>query len=159
MTNGVLPLLRAASAADLTSLVALDALVNHSPWSTKQYSDALIEKDGTERIIVATFASVLVGFVVTAVVFEEASIYKMVVQPSHQRQGIGRLLMSHALADAQSNGARQCFLEVRASNSPAIKLYRNMGFQVDGRRSDYYLTDFGREDAILMSMQLVCRCT
>lgn len=159
MTNGVLPSLRAASAADLTSLVALDALVNHSPWSKKQYSDALIEKDGTERIIVATFASRLVGFVVTAVVLEEASIYKVVVQPFHQRQGIGRLLMSHALANVQSNGARQCFLEVRASNSPAIKLYRDMGFQVDGRRSDYYSTDFGREDAILMSMQLVCRLT
>lgn len=156
MTNVVLPLLRTASPQDLPALVALDALVSNNPWSAKQYSDALVDKEERERILVATIAEGLAGFVVTAIVLEEVSIYKVVVQPSLQRQGIGRSLMSKALTDARSRGARRCFLEVRASNFPAIQLYREMGFQADGRRPNYYSTGSGREDAILMSMQLDC---
>ncbi|MEM8562699.1 MAG: ribosomal protein S18-alanine N-acetyltransferase [Pseudomonadota bacterium] len=146
--------LREASRRDLTALTALDASVSNHPWSARQYADVLGEQEGSERIVVASFAEILVGFVVTAVIGEDVSIYKVVVQPSWQRQGIGRLLMSQALMDARIRGANRCFLEVRASNYPALNLYRDMGFQVDGKRSGYYPMVSGREDAILMSLQL-----
>jgi ribosomal-protein-alanine N-acetyltransferase len=44
-------------------------------------------------------------------------------------------------------------LEVRVSNFSAIRLYLNYGFIEVGRRRDYYRTEFGREDAILMTLQ------
>jgi ribosomal-protein-alanine N-acetyltransferase len=39
------------------------------------------------------------------------------------------------------------------SNFSAIRLYFNYGFIEVGRRRDYYRTEYGREDAILMTLQ------
>ena len=48
----------------------------------------------------------------------------------------------------------QLWLEVRESNAPAIALYQNSGFDVAGTRRDYYPSDKGREDALLMGSML-----
>ncbi|MCZ6831549.1 MAG: hypothetical protein O7F73_18545, partial [Gammaproteobacteria bacterium] len=50
--------------------------------------------------------------------------------------------------------AVRCLLEVRCSNGGAIALYRKHGFTEDGVRKNYYPTDGGREDALLMSLNL-----
>jgi ribosomal-protein-alanine N-acetyltransferase len=42
-------------------------------------------------------------------------------------------------------------LEVRVSNFSAINLYTKIGFAQVGQRRDYYATEYGREDALLMS--------
>jgi hypothetical protein len=47
-------------------------------------------------------------------------------------------------------GAEEVFLEVRASNSPAIELYRASGFRPVGVRSDYYRNP--REDALVLRL-------
>ena len=46
------------------------------------------------------------------------------------------------------------FLEVRVSNFTAIRLYHNLGFEEIGNRRDYYQTEFGREDALIMSVDI-----
>ena len=45
---------------------------------------------------------------------------------------------------------QRIFLEVRVSNSQAVAFYQSMGFKAVGQRRDYYRTDDGREDAIVM---------
>ena len=50
------------------------------------------------------------------------------------------------------HGARQIFLEVRESNSVAIKMYLNHGFNEVGRRLHYYPTAIGREDALVYGL-------
>jgi len=44
---------------------------------------------------------------------------------------------------------------VRVSNFSAIRLYKKLGFKDVGNRKDYYATEFGREDAILMSLSVI----
>ncbi|HET19983.1 MAG TPA: ribosomal-protein-alanine N-acetyltransferase, partial [Chromatiales bacterium] len=54
----------------------------------------------------------------------------------------------------REQGLERILLEVRASNTPALGLYRSEGFCEDGVRKGYYPASGGREDAILMSRSL-----
>ena len=56
---------------------------------------------------------------------------------------------------ARWNGAGRVFLEVRPSNPVAQSLYRSMAFEEIGRRPKYYPAKDGREDAIVMALDLL----
>lgn len=84
----------------------------------------------------------------------EAHILNLAVEPGFQNRGIGELLLHHVIEDARQQGAAQLFLEVRASNLAAQRLYDRAGFNALGRRRNYYPTASGREDAMVYGLQL-----
>ncbi len=63
-------------------------------------------------------------------------------------------LLEHLMREAAGHQARECFLEVRASNQAAYRLYERYGFNEIGRRRDYYPAVGGREDALVMACTL-----
>ena len=65
---------------------------------------------------------------------------------------IAEKLLAHLLAEAADRGARQIFLEVRVSNTPAIKLYEKLNFKVAGSRKGFYQSP--SEDALVMQRSL-----
>jgi ribosomal-protein-alanine N-acetyltransferase len=133
----------------------LDSLVNPSPWTENQFAGACgADPDGPESALVVCGDGQLLGFVVYSRVLDEACIHNIAVHPSQRGRGLGRLLLSAALAEAAGGGAARCYLEVRASNAAAHRLYETLGFQLDGVRRNYYCAAVGREDALLMSRQL-----
>jgi ribosomal-protein-alanine N-acetyltransferase len=73
----------------------------------------------------------------------------MAVHPSHRRRGAGTALLREIFRWAHSNGAHRITLEVRASNTGAITLYRSFGLRPEGRRPRYYADP--EEDALLLS--------
>lgn len=79
---------------------------------------------------------------------------KLAVLTPFRRRGIGDSLLSYALSDAASLGARSAYLEVRLQNEPAICLYRRKGFREIGIRKAYY-HDTG-DDALVMRLELEC---
>jgi len=56
---------------------------------------------------------------------------------------------------ARDHGAHRVFLEVRPSNTSAVALYHSEGFNEIGRRPRYYPARDGREDALVMAIELV----
>ena len=64
---------------------------------------------------------------------------------------MGRKVLHFLLDMAKERGADTLFLEVRDSNKSAIALYLDEGFNQIGVRNDYYPTDKGREDALIMA--------
>ena len=68
--------------------------------------------------------------------------------------GFGGQMLNHLIDDARAQDARQMFLEVRESNTAAIHMYLNHGFNEVGRRRNYYPTATGREDALVFGLQL-----
>jgi ribosomal-protein-alanine N-acetyltransferase len=76
----------------------------------------------------------------------------MAVDPSHQRQGLARALLSAAILGLQANGVSRVFLEVRASNQPAITFYASAGFNLLHTRRDYYHDP--AEDALVMACNI-----
>jgi ribosomal-protein-alanine N-acetyltransferase len=67
---------------------------------------------------------------------------------------LGRHLLRRLLDIARWNGAERVFLEVRPSNPLAKNLYESLGFKDIGKRPRYYPAKNGREDAIVMVLEL-----
>ncbi|PXA03062.1 GNAT family N-acetyltransferase [Coraliomargarita sinensis] len=76
----------------------------------------------------------------------------MGVVANHRRKGIGEKLLSKAIADAQSKGIKRIEMEVFSTNTPAIELYKKLGFQVEGRKLKARELDGIECDFIIMAL-------
>ena len=94
------------------------------------------------------------GYGIMSLVVGEAHLLNICIAPEWQRRGYGKLLLEHFLELARERGAAQMFLEVRLSNAAALDLYRNSGFNEVGMRKNYYPAVNGREDAMILAMEL-----
>lgn len=97
----------------------------------------------------------LQGFIAYSCVGDESTVLAVAVAAALQGRGLGAALLQHALAEMREGGVRRCLLEVRVSNTPARRLYTQCGFVEDGVRKNYYRIEQGREDAVLMSLNLM----
>jgi len=130
--------IRAATAGDLAAIAAIQAA---SPEAAQWDPAAYLGHD----CLVGEINDRVVGFLVTRRVAPgESEILNLAVEPSGRRSGVARELLRDALARVQS----AWFLEVRASNQAAIRLYERAGFARAGRRSGYYREP--AEEAIVM---------
>ncbi len=127
--------------ARFTDLAAIAAIQAASPEAAQWNPADYLKHD----CLVADVNSCVAGFLVTREVAPgEREILNLAVDPAERRTGIARGLLGDALARAK--GA--WFLEVRASNAAAIRLYESAGFHRAGRRPDYYYEP--ADDAIVM---------
>ena len=127
--------------ARLADLAAIDAIQSASPEASQWTPTDYLKHDCR----VCDLNSCVAGFLVTREVAPgESEILNMAVDPAERRAGIARTLLTDALARVK--GA--WFLEVRASNAAAIRLYESVGFVRAGERKNYYYEP--AEDAIVM---------
>jgi ribosomal-protein-alanine N-acetyltransferase len=107
------------------------------------------------KIWVARTAPALppVGWALTWRAADELHLLDLAVAPEARRAGVGRCLLTHVVDAAREDGAAVALLEVRASNAPAIGLYRSVGFSETSVRRAYY-SDNG-EDAVVMRRRLL----
>ncbi|HEV8548938.1 MAG TPA: ribosomal protein S18-alanine N-acetyltransferase [Polyangiaceae bacterium] len=94
----------------------------------------------------------VLGFALAWRAADEMHLLDLAVDPALQRRGVGRRLLDAVIDDARRENGRLVLLEVRASNGPALALYRSAGFFVTDVRRAYY-SDNG-EDAVLMRLEL-----
>jgi ribosomal-protein-alanine N-acetyltransferase len=73
------------------------------------------------------------------------------VLEEHRRKGLGQGLVEEALQALKNRNCSEIYLEVRVSNSEAIKLYEKLGLKVVSRLRWYYRDG---EDAYMMAMAL-----
>jgi ribosomal-protein-alanine N-acetyltransferase len=99
-------------------------------------------------------SGMVTGYGIMSLVVGEAHLLNICVAPELQRQGYGRLLLEHFMELARERGAGQMFLEVRLSNTAALNLYRQSGFNEVGMRKNYYPGEKGREDALILAIEL-----
>lgn len=142
--------LRPASPTDAPRLAAIDACWDTTPrWTEEQFRK---EASDTKAVaFVAEAGGTVAGFAAGWVVGEELQIFDVAVDPAFTRRGIGRALLSAALAEGARRGATSAHLEVAEGNAPAAALYTGAGFKVVARRPKFY---GGRTDALAMSRPL-----
>ena len=85
----------------------------------------------------------------------ESHVLNLCVCPAWHGCGLGRQLLAKLLEVARDHRAGTMLLEVRPSNRRALRLYESMGFSEVGVRRGYYPARNGREDALLLAMDLV----
>jgi ribosomal-protein-alanine N-acetyltransferase len=145
---------RAGVAQDVPTLAAIEREAAISPWSLNQFLSSSL-RDNEHFLVLEDGGGVVAGFCIYQCLQDEASLMNVAVRPTRQGAGLGRLLLTGLQQTLLDLGVKRCLLEVRRGNKAAIALYHKLGFVHDGVREDYYPTEGGREDAVLMSCQLV----
>jgi ribosomal-protein-alanine N-acetyltransferase len=136
---------------DVDAVLAIEQAVQAYPWTRGNFVDAfnqgyvcrVDEADGEIR-----------SYAILRPILDEAELLSIGVAAAQQRKGLGRAMLLEMLDLACARNMLRVFLEVRASNTAALALYRSAGFGTIGLRRDYYKNASGSEDAITMACKL-----
>ena len=145
------PVFRPMRVADLDAVLAIEQGIYSHPWTPGHFRDSL---HAGYSCWVVECAGYLAGYGVLMIGVSEAHLLNLSVAADWQGQGLGRSLLHHFIAIARGCDAQRIFLEVRPSNEAARWLYADIGFRELYVRRGYYPAGAGREDAILMGLDL-----
>lgn len=143
--------IRTMTAEDTAEVAALSAECFSMPWSHNAIAAELSNPQA--RTLVAIADGRFAGFVNAQFVLDEGYINNVAVCTDCRRQGIGGVLISTLVELAQVEYMAFLSLEVRESNTAAIKLYEAHGFTAAGLRKGFY--DRPKENALILTSNLV----
>ena len=146
-------MIRDADLADLDAIMALETETFATDAWSRDVMAAELASPSTQYLV-ALSGEVLVGYAGLSAPAgsEQADIQTIAVDPTHRRLGIGRVLLRQLLSLAQSRGAADVLLEVRADNPGAQRLYELNGFTAIAVRPRYYQPD--DVDAVVMRFEV-----
>ncbi len=137
--------------SDLDEVMGIELSAYVYPWTRMIFSDCIRVGyccwTGLQQGVIQTYG-------VLSVAAGESHLLNLCVRPEFQNRGLGRKMLKHMVELARRHGSDIIFLEVRVSNKPAQALYSSMGFHELDRRRNYYPTDNGREDALVLAKTL-----
>jgi [ribosomal protein S18]-alanine N-acetyltransferase len=139
--------LRRLETRDLDGVEAIERESYPTPWSRSMF-DAELRKPSALALGAFTESDVLVGYAFVSRYVDAWHVMNVAVADSYRRRGIASALLERLFAVTESDPQRGYTLEVRVSNTGAIRLYEQLGFEARGIRRGYY-TD-NREDALIM---------
>ena len=131
---------------DADAVAAIEEQSFAMPWKRDDFWREA--KNELATYIVGELDGKVVAYAGAWVSFNQAEVMSVAVAPEFRGQGLGTLLFAELIKAVKARGATAITLEVRPSNTAAIKLYENFGLRSVGRRKGYYL-DNG-EDALIM---------
>jgi ribosomal-protein-alanine N-acetyltransferase len=123
---------------------------------TESFINDVLSGNTVYRVFGSFENGLLTGFLILSVVSDEAEIIQVAVKNGFSRLGIGGSLVKDAVFFSMHNGVSEIFLEVRASNEPALRTYLKNGFEKVGVRKSYYSDPV--EDAVIMSRRCCGDC-
>ena len=139
--------LRALAARDLDALEDIERMSYPAPWSRSMFA-AELQKPGALALGAYRESDELVGYAIVSRYVDAWHVMNIAVAPAFRRRGIAKTLLERLFEITASDPRRGYTLEVRVSNTEAIRLYEQLGFETRGIRRGYY-TD-NREDALIM---------
>ena len=159
---------RPARAGDERALVTLDratwtTLTSPAPPPPQPDWSFFSERVEIRDVLVAVVDDEVAGYVrlgratPLAASNHVVTIAGLAVDPSRQRQGVGRALLDAAAAEARACGARRLTLRVLSHNEPARRLYERAGFVVEGVLCGEFFLDGEYADDVLMALDLTAR--
>jgi ribosomal-protein-alanine N-acetyltransferase len=139
---------RVTDAQDLDAIAALEAESFTNPWSRETLEWELQNSDVTFIYVLRLDEGTVAAFCVCWIIFDELHINTVAVAPAERRRGLATKLLKHVMAEAARRQVVRATLEVRASNTAALKLYERLGFRVTATRPHYYSKP--DEDALIL---------
>ncbi len=151
LTGPQVDYLRPLKTNDIPKVLTIERQMYSYPWSEGIFKDCL-------KIGYSNWAFIkdghFVGYVILSVAVGEAHILNICLDPAYQGKGLGRQFLKEVLIIAKKKNANSVFLEVRPSNTAAVQLYKTAGFKKIGKRKNYYPAADGKEDALVLSLDL-----
>lgn len=139
-------MIRPMQTSDLSAVAKLENKYFSVPWSEHVLKQSLEKPE--YLFFVASEEGEAVGYGGMLKVLEEGDILNIVVDEKFRGRGIGRKLTQALLEEGKRQGMQAFTLEVRVSNTPAIRLYESLGFVSEGIRKRFYERPV--EDALIM---------
>jgi ribosomal-protein-alanine N-acetyltransferase len=142
---------RRMSSDDLGTVLDIEKTCFSSPWSKNSFEYELTNRDAIMKV--AVFEGRIIGFICLRTLLDITHILNLSVTPEFRRRSIGTTLLKYALRELRHKkpAARSVTLEVRESNTAAIRLYEKSGFRLTGRRIRYYQKPV--ENAVIMDLK------
>jgi len=142
--------------ADVDRIIEIERSWQHlSHWSEDSYY-RLVNDEGFTLSYLAEIESesgpFVAGFVIFHIAGPHSEVYNIAVDAGQARTGIGKQLMNTVMNESLKRYASKVLLEVRKSNTNAIRFYEGFGFKVLGERKNYYSNPI--EDAFVMEKNL-----
>jgi [ribosomal protein S18]-alanine N-acetyltransferase len=149
---------RTATEDDLDAIERIERASFSDPWSRRSFAELV----GRESVVFLVAVSPesgeegrverVVGYGIAYHAAGEAELANVAVHEPDRGHGIGARLVRAILQRVRAAGAEECWLEVRASNTAAQQLYRQLAFADVGLRKRYYARP--TEDAVVMRRSL-----
>ena len=143
---------RAMTVGDLDAVMAIESRAYGAPWSRGNFIDTLAAGHLAE-VLEAPEAK-LVGYFVAMVGVDELHLLNVTVAPQWQGRGHGSGLLDAVEDHARARGLAALWLEVRAGNHRARRLYQRRGYAEVGLRRGYYPAAGRPEDAVVMRLAM-----
>lgn len=136
---------------DLDGVMAIEEVSFPTPWSRGMFEEDF-DRGFSDTLVAEGPGGEVLGYAVCWTIAGESHLLNIAVHPAHRGRGIGRAILSECIRRSARLGAGRIFLEVRAGNEAAQRLYASMGFVFRGIRKGYY-TDTG-EDAVVLDRKI-----
>ena len=147
-------LIRDMTHADVPAVMKVENASYAFPWSEGVVRDCL--RAGYVCCVVE-IDDILIGHGIMSTGAGEAHILNICIAEAFRGRGLGERLLDHLVEFARGLDIGEMFLEVRPSNTAAIRLYQRNGFSQIGIRRGYYQAVGGREDAVVLRRVLAKR--
>lgn len=134
----------------ITQVLDIERRSFSTPWSSISFANET--RNPYSIALVALLGGRVIGYICASQRLDEGHILNLAVHHDHRRKGIARHLLGIVLERLKLGRCRFVYLEVRASNLPARRLYEDAGFREIGRRRLYYIAP--EEDAVVMMLEL-----
>jgi ribosomal-protein-alanine N-acetyltransferase len=130
--------IRELTSADATWMAELHRSCFAEPqqWNADALCSLMVLKTNTSLGLMVNHTGV--GFIIGSLVADEGEVLTLAIHPDHRRNGYAKLLIERLIEEGRPRGLEKIFLEVIETNTPAIKLYGALGFEIISRRTDYY---------------------
>ncbi|MEW5982476.1 MAG: ribosomal protein S18-alanine N-acetyltransferase [Acidobacteriota bacterium] len=138
--------------SDLEDILAIDIVSFSRPWTKAMYEDELRRPERSFILVARGDGGDVSGYCACWAVADELHINNVAVRSDRRRGGIGRALVIAALDEGRRRGARRAWLEVRAANRPARRLYGSLGFTEVMVRRGYYSAP--SDDGVVMTAEI-----
>ena len=153
--------IRRAGPSDLISIMEINLKTLPEHYSDYFYESLLAELP--EAFIIAEIGGKHVGYIMCKTEFgfsnfkklgfvKKGHVVSIAVVEEHRRKGIGNALVEESVNGIKLRKCDEFYLEVRCSNTDAVRLYEKMGFVIRQQLNAYYRDG---EDAYLMAIEIV----
>lgn len=132
---------------DVLAVAEIEKECFSKPWSEKAIKTEI--NNDLSHFVVEKVGNEVVGYGGMYSVMGEGYIYNIAVKFKYRRFGIGKDIVNELVNYSKNKNLKFLSLEVRKSNTPAINLYSNCGFEYVGNRKNFYTDPI--EDAIIMT--------
>lgn len=136
---------------DLDMVYDLETDAYQFPWTKQIIRDCILYNYDSYSVF---FGDRIIGYVISKISYPETHILNLTVNSKFRKNGVGTTLIQLIIDDARIRNSRDIILEVRSSNTAAQSLYKKLSFQRIGLRKDYYESKDGREDALVLRLEL-----